>query len=245
MKGLEERNKLLDFYLEQSKALDIKINELNLYQKMAYIEHYAPIVGKMLTVELNKSSKYKAVAIQDVQDALKPLEMAYGVKSIHNKMEVLESKIIEKETKYGTQITHFARVKQISKYVNVDNPSEYEVIEGMGDGLDSGDKTINKAETYAIKNILKKAYNLITSDSDPDQLTSEDTFVQKENAYLKKIKARLENYDIKGKALTELLNKVARNTGIDYDNLNKDNVTDFQNGIAEELNNLKAKKAGI
>ena len=245
MKGLEERNKLLKDKLKEMEEAGVEIKKLNLYQKMAYIEHFAPIVGKMLTVELNKSNSYKAVAIQDVQDALKPLEMAYGVKSIHNKMEVLESKIIEKETKYGTQISHFVRVKQISKYVNVDNPSEYEIIEGAGDGLDSGDKAITKAETYAIKNILKKAYNLITSDSDPDQFASEDTFVQKENAYLKKIKARLENYDIKGKELTDLLNKVSRKTGVDYDNLDKDNVTDFQNGIAEELNNLKAKKAGI
>ncbi|MDQ9734072.1 ERF family protein, partial [Acinetobacter baumannii] len=68
-------------------------------------------------------------------------------------------------------------IETIYKFVNVENPEESIEIISYGDGIDTQDKAVGKAMTYADKYALMKAYKIISGD-DPDQDKSPDNVVR-------------------------------------------------------------------
>lgn len=143
--------------------------KLNIYEKLLTISNELSRVAKNLEVGFGQS-KYKAVGEADVLAAIKPLEAQYGVYSYPFKRSIVETG--ELETKAGTK-NLFLRIETIYRFVNVDNPNEFIDITSYGDGVDSQDKSVGKAMTYADKYGLMKAYKIITGD-DPDQNASEE-----------------------------------------------------------------------
>ena len=145
---------------------------MNVYQRLLAIENELTNVAKNLSVGVGKSS-YKAVGEADVLKAVKPLEAKYGVYSYPSSRRIVESAVLENEqTDYNNnkviKKSFFERIETVYRFVNVDNPSEYIEITSYGDGIDTGDKSVGKACTYADKYALLKAYKIITGD-DPDQ----------------------------------------------------------------------------
>ena len=143
--------------------------KLNIYQKLLAISNDLSRVAKNLEVGYGQT-KYKAVGEADVLAAIKPLEAQYGVYSYPFKRAIIETG--ELETKAGTK-NLFLRIETIYRFVNVENPDEYIDITSYGDGVDSQDKSVGKAMTYADKYGLMKAYKIITGD-DTDQNASEE-----------------------------------------------------------------------
>lgn len=149
-----------------------ELKKLNVYQRLLHIENDLMYVAKNLSVGVGKSS-YKAVGEADVLKAVKPLEAKYGVYSYPSSRRIVESAVLENEaTDYNNnkviKKSFFERIETVYRFVNVDNPSEYIEITSYGDGIDTGDKSVGKACTYADKYALLKAYKIITGD-DPDQ----------------------------------------------------------------------------
>jgi hypothetical protein len=169
----------------ENKETTQDYSKWNLFKKMLHIENEIQTVKKELTVKLPNGT-YKAVGEIDVLNAVKPIEFKYGVKSLPISREVVELK--ETETKSGT-VNQFIRVKATYRFINVDNPSETLDIESLGDGVDSGDKSSGKAQTYADKYALLKAYKIATGD-DPDQDGSEEQKTIK-NGEIKETKEKL------------------------------------------------------
>ena len=150
----------------------VPFEKLNIYQKLVGIQNELTYVAKNLSVGVGKSS-YKAVGEADVLKAVKPLEAKYGVYSYPSSRRIVESAVLENEaTDYNNnkviKKSFFERIETVYRFVNVDNPSEYIEITSYGDGIDTGDKSVGKACTYADKYALLKAYKIITGD-DPDQ----------------------------------------------------------------------------
>lgn len=150
----------------------VPFEKLNIYQKLVAIQNELTFVAKNLSVGVGKSS-YKAVGEADVLKAVKPLEAKYGVYSYPSSRRIVESAVLENEaTDYNNnkviKKSFFERIETVYRFVNVDNPSEYIEITSYGDGIDTGDKSVGKACTYADKYALLKAYKIITGD-DPDQ----------------------------------------------------------------------------
>lgn len=154
------------------------MEKMNIYQKMSNITSELSVVAKNLEVGVGKS-KYKAVGEADVLNAIKPLEAKYGVYSFPCGRKVIDSAFIENESiDYDTKQkiikrSIFERIETIYRFVNIDEPSEYIDITTYGDGIDTGDKSVGKAMTYADKYALMKAYKVITGD-DPDQEESHE-----------------------------------------------------------------------
>ena len=166
---MEEFDKLL---ISQERTLKEEAKKLNIYQRLLAIENELTNVAKNLSVGVGKSS-YKAVGEADVLKAVKPLEAKYGVYSYPSSRRIVESAVLENEaTDYNNnkviKKSFFERIETVYRFVNVDNPSEYIEITSYGDGIDTGDKSVGKACTYADKYALLKAYKIITGD-DPDQ----------------------------------------------------------------------------
>lgn len=143
--------------------------KLNIYEKMLVITSELTRVAKNLEVGFG-ANKYKAVGEADILAAVKPLEEKYKVYSYPVKREIIETG--ELETKAGAK-NLFLRIAVTYRFVNVEKPEEFIEVTSYGDGVDSQDKSVGKAMTYADKYALMKAYKIMTGD-DPDQNMSEE-----------------------------------------------------------------------
>ena len=151
----------------------MEIKEMNIYQKMLAIETELATVAKSLEIKAGANS-YKAVDEGDILRAVKPLENKYGVFSYPKSRTVVESGAIESvDYKGNTKKQLFERIEVVYRFVNIDKPEEYIETTSYGDGIDSGDKSVGKAMTYADKYALMKSYKIATGD-DPDREGSND-----------------------------------------------------------------------
>lgn len=150
---------------------------MNIYEKLLSITSEIKNVSKNLEVGVGKNA-YKAVGEADVLFSVKQLEQKYKVYSYPCKREVIDRAILETEKEYNGNVTKgnqiFLRIETTYRFVNIENPEEYIDITTYGDGIDTQDKAVGKAMTYADKYALLKAYKIITGD-DPDQEHSPDT----------------------------------------------------------------------
>ncbi len=187
----------------------LSMEQLNIYQKLLKITEELKTVEKNLSVPVTKNNSYKAVGERDVLDAVKPLEVKYGVYSYAYDRKVIDSgELVSTRKDYQTGEYHdikqlYLRLEVTYRFINVNNPNEYIDIKTYGDGIDTGDKATGKAMTYADKYALLKAYKISTGE-DPDQEPSDELKkLSTEKATPKQISMLLDNY--KGEALTKLL----------------------------------------
>lgn len=148
------------------------MNEKNIYQRIQAVSDEVKNISKAMTVGTGNYS-YKAVSDTDVTLAVKKAELKHGLVSIPVKQELINSEIIRTVDKDGKdKLTFVDTIKMTLRIVNVDNPSETVEVESFGKGVDSGDKGLGKASTYARKYSLLNAYK-IASGEDPDAHKSE------------------------------------------------------------------------
>ena len=180
----------------------------NIYQKMLAIQSELKNVAKNLEVNVTKTSKYKAVGEADILDAVKPLEEKHGVYSYPASRRIVDSGTLESVDYNGnTKKQLFERIEVVYRFVNIDKPEEYIETISYGDGIDSGDKSVGKAMTYADKYALMKGYK-ITTGEDPDQDPSDDL----KNASTKK--NAVVNHNLSADLIAE-----AEDLGIDLKNV--------------------------
>jgi len=148
---------------------------MNIYEKLSKITEELETVKKSLTVGSGNYG-YKAVGEMDILNAVKPLEVKYGVYSYPMNRKVITSEVIDtmKNDKVSTKF--FLRIETTYRFINIDEPSEFVDQVSYGDGVDPLDKAPGKAMTYSDKYSLMKAYKIMTGD-DPDQKHSKDTTV--------------------------------------------------------------------
>ena len=173
--------------MEEAKKEKQATNKLNIYQKMDLVRVDVGIVSKNIKINAGGYSGYQAVSETDVIKAVNEAEHKHGLISFQEKLEIIEQEKIEKE---GKGISYRIRVRSIVKVINIDNPSEFIYFEGLGDGLDYGDKACGKANTYAMKYALLRGYKIPTGE-DPDYFASPEPMATEEqvNEYIKLIGA--------------------------------------------------------
>ena len=185
-------------------------NKLNIYQRLLKITEELKTVEKNLSVPVTKNNSYKAVGERDVLDAVKPLEVKYGVYSYAYDRKIIDSgELVSIRKDYQTNEYHdikqlYLRLEVTYRFVNVDNPQEYIEIKTYGDGIDTGDKATGKAMTYAEKYALLKAYKISTGE-DPDQEASDELKSYKDEKASPKQLAMISKY-YTGDNLQKLLN---------------------------------------
>lgn len=124
---------------------------LNIYQK---------VLGVMADVEyIQKGDKkvngqYRFVSHDQVTGTLHPALVRHGVCVIPHCAEVSQD---------GNRV----QVRLTVRFVNADDPQDFIETDSYGQGIDSGDKGIGKAYSYAYKYALLKTFCLETGD-DPD-----------------------------------------------------------------------------
>ena len=203
---------------------------MNIYEKLLGITSEIKNVNKNLDVGVGKNS-YKAVGEADVLFAVKQLEQKYKVYSYPCHREVIDRAILETEKEYNGNVTKgnqiFLRIETVYRFVNIENPDEYIEITTYGDGIDTQDKAVGKAMTYADKYALLKAYKIITGD-DPDQEHSPDN-AKYTKAQTDDRKATPKQIEVLSKTYTgENMTKLLKSCGVE-------NIEDISMTKASEL----------
>lgn len=140
---------------------------MNIYQSMAKIMEEVPAVGKEQT---NTIQHFKYRGIDDVMNAIQPLFAKYKVFPVP---EILEQKREERiGTKGGNLIYSVCKIKY--KFFAEDGTFIEAVV--IGEGMDSGDKSSNKAMAAAMKYAICQILCIPTKDTeDPDSNSPENS----------------------------------------------------------------------
>lgn len=134
---------------------------LNIYQRMLLV--MGDIAGVEKKGKASQGAPFEFVRHDDVMAAVRPALVARGVMPLvmpdRKRTERLETKTANNKPQELWLMwcdLHF---------VNVDDPADRIVIQVPGEGLDTGDKGIGKALSYAVKNALLKTFLLPGGDA--------------------------------------------------------------------------------
>jgi len=140
--------------------------KLNIYQKLLEVRWSVDHLKKN-----NKGYEYSYVSSSQTISALRQKMNEEGLLLVPqvNSYEVREN-IIEKEYKGNIKKTkwYFTILNMSFTWVNVEYPTEVLICPWTGQGLDTGEKGVGKALTYAEKYFLLKFFNIPTDKDDPD-----------------------------------------------------------------------------
>ena len=187
----------------------------NIFQRLNGITAEMMTVKKNLDVQTSKYSSYKAVSERDILDAVKPLEAKYRVYSYPYERNIIEKDFLTIKGQNGERTQFYIRAQVTYRFVNIDKPEEFIEITSWGDGIDSGDKCVGKAMTYADKYALMKAYKISTGD-DPDQEASKEYEKTKKPSQKKETQTEVETVDL-AKELNEWRENLLK-VGVDVHN---------------------------
>lgn len=147
--------------------IHIKINQI--MQKL-------PAIGKG---QVNKQQGFKYRGIDDVMNALSPLLGEFGVFLVP---EVLDTTRTERTTKSGGNIAFTVATVKYTFFAASDGSSLSAIT--VGEGMDSADKSTNKAMAAAMKYALFQTFCIPTEEmqkDDPDRETVEPSQPKEQN----------------------------------------------------------------
>ena len=153
-----------------------EIKSMNLWEKIANISGEIENLQKDDKVGFG-SSAYKAISIEKVVKVVGEKMNKYGVViyPIQQSYNRTDERVIKKDGSEG--INRISDVDVTYQVVNIHNPQEQIITVASGTGVDTQDKGIGKAQTYAYKNMLLKLFAIPTGD-DTDKIHS-DVYTKK------------------------------------------------------------------
>lgn len=138
-----------------------------IYEKIPAIMNDLNAVGKN---NVNGQQNWKYRGIDDVMNALHPLLSKHGVFVVP---EILEQKREEKQTSKGNTLNY--SICTIKFHITATDGSSVHAVT-IGEGMDSGDKSSNKAMAVAFKYAMFQTFCIPTEEmknDDPDKETHE------------------------------------------------------------------------
>lgn len=145
------------------------IEKMNLYQKLIEVRKAVPYLQKS-----EKGHRFNFVSSSHTLSALKEKMDEMGVLLVPS---VIESEVRDHATQAGKH-EYFTILMMSFTWVNSDNPEETITCSWTGQGLDSGEKGVGKAMTYAEKYFMLKFFNIPTDKDDPDSFQRRNTPVE-------------------------------------------------------------------
>lgn len=151
-------------------------NKAGLYKKIHAVMCETEGIEKNLTVGFGGNA-YKAVGEASVLNEIKPLLKKHGLVLFPIELDVDERMDVF-DTAKGSTTRLMTQVKAKYKICDIDT-GEYEILETIGNGVDTQDKASGKAMTYALKVLLQKTFMLFsgedTDNEHSDAITDKNT----------------------------------------------------------------------
>ncbi len=145
--------------------------KLNLHQKLIEVRKAVPYLKKD-----SAGFNFKYVSSSKTLGSLKSTMDKQSVLLVP---EIVKHKVCDHSTKEGNH-EYFTELTMVFTWVNADNPDDKIVCPFYAQGLDSGEKGVGKALTYAEKYFLLKFFNIPTDKDDPDSFQKQFTDKEEE-----------------------------------------------------------------
>lgn len=143
----------------QKAIFDHQSKELSLYQKIAKAKEMVGVVKKEGKVSF-KNTNYNYQRAEDIEIAVRDACQKVGILIYPSSFSVV------------SDTNNIITTTQCFRVVDVDSGVSIECEMG-GQGQDSGDKRIYKAETGAYKYFMKQLFQIPSEDTDPDAIPSQ------------------------------------------------------------------------
>ena len=142
------------------------------YEKILAVMSAVNYLNKDGFVETGKGKGYKALTDEKVLAAVRPALVAAGLVILPVKMEQQRTDEQVKAYDGSTKTNRITDVSVTYRIINVSNPDDFVEVVSSGTGVDTQDKGIGKAMTYAEKYAILNSF-LIPSGEDTDQISSD------------------------------------------------------------------------
>jgi hypothetical protein len=151
-----------------------EIKQMNIYRRVHAIMGEVGNLPKTKEIK-NKAGivMYKVVQAEKLDAVLRPLLTKYRVLIVPSTIALENEKSFKKNGNYENPEYH-ATVTLRIKWVNIDDPKDSFFGDWPGDGIDSGDKAIGKAATYAFRIGRTKTLHISTGDPEPEEGDQDD-----------------------------------------------------------------------
>lgn len=174
----------------------------NIYQKINEVMKNIEYLTKDDKVEFG-TTKYKAISEEKVTTAVRDQLVKQGIVIIPVEQESTNKELIRTEK----SVNMLTSVHVKYRIQNIDDVNDFIEVESNGTGVDTQDKGVGKAMTYAYKYMLLRIFAIPTGE-DPDKISSVET----DNKIQKEIEAEQERVISKSKE--ESLDKAIENRKI-------------------------------
>lgn len=171
-----------------------KEEKLNLYQKINKIMSEIEYLKKDDKVVTNTKTNagYKAISEEKVTSEIRKGLIKYGIVIIPIEQEHKREDERLKDQYGNDKINRITTVDVKYKIQNIDDIEDYIVVASSGTGVDTQDKGVGKAMTYAYKYMLLRTFAIPTGD-DPDKISS-DVYSEQFTSEKELLKQQIKNY---------------------------------------------------
>lgn len=142
---------------------------MNIFQKINEVMKNIEYLTKDDKVEF-ANTKYKAISEEKVTTAVREQLVKQGIVILPTEQQSSNKELIrtDKSVNMLTEVHVKYRIQ------NIDDVNDYIEVESNGTGVDTQDKGVGKAMTYAYKYMLLRTFAIPTGE-DPDKISSAET----------------------------------------------------------------------
>lgn len=178
---------------------------MNIYEKINEVMKRIEYLTKDDHVSFG-TTNYKAISEEKVTTSVRKelVNLGIVIAPIEQTMNVTELMRTEKSVNQRADVNVKYRIQ------NIEDVNDYIIVSSSGSGVDTQDKAIGKAMTYAYKYMLLRTFAIPTGE-DPDKISSAETDAKIE----KELNRKLNDKEIK------ILNKTIEKYSLTEEDVNK------------------------
>ena len=173
---------------------------MNIFQKINEVMKAIEYLTKDDKVEFG-ITKYKAISEEKVTTAVRKELVKQGIVII----PIMQESTVTELIRTDKSVNQRADVHTRYRIQNIDDVNDFIEVESNGSGVDTQDKAVGKAMTYAYKYMLLRTFAIPTGE-DPDKISSAETDY--------KIQSEINAEKVIDKTKVQALNKSIENAGI-------------------------------
>ena len=203
---------------------------MNIFEKINKVMENIEYLANGDKVEFG-TTKYKAISEEKVTTAVREQLVKQGIVIIPIKQESENKELIRTDK----SINMLTSVHVRYRIQNIDDINDFIEVESNGSGVDTQDKGVGKAMTYAYKYMLLRTFAIPTGE-DPDKISSAETDSKIENEInntiinktkIEALNSSIENHKISDIQVEKILDKYG------YSSTSEIKMKDYMNIVNE------------
>lgn len=142
---------------------------MNIFEKISEVMKKVEYLTKDDSVSFG-TTKYKAISEEKVTSTIREQLVKIGIVILPVKQDATITELMRTDK----SVNQRADVHTVYRIQNIEDVNDYIEVESNGSGVDTQDKAVGKAMTYAYKYMLLRSFAIPTGE-DPDKISSAET----------------------------------------------------------------------